>query len=55
MKKMTLMLLAIVLLLNTKVVAQANQNCTNTYNLFKGEVQTKKIRCGIYQAPVFNE
>ena len=42
MKKMTLMLLAIVLLLNTKVVAQANQNCTNMYNLFKGEVQTKK-------------
>ncbi len=42
MKKMTLMLLAILLLLNTKVVAQANQDCTNMYNLFKGEVQTKK-------------
>ena len=42
MKKMTLMLLAIVLLLNTKVVAQANQDCTNMYNLFKGEVTTKK-------------
>jgi tetratricopeptide (TPR) repeat protein len=42
MKKFTLMLWAIVLLLNVKVIAQSSQDCAQTYNLFKGEVQTKK-------------
>jgi tetratricopeptide (TPR) repeat protein len=42
MKKITFILAAIVLLLNSKVVAQNTQDCTIQYNLFKGEVQTKK-------------
>ena len=42
MKKFTLILVAIVLLLNSNVVAQNSQDCTITYNLFKGEYQTKK-------------
>jgi len=39
MKKITFILAAIVLLSNT---VNAQNNCTITYNLFKGEVQTKK-------------
>jgi len=42
MKKITFILAAIALLLNSKVVAQTTQNCNIQYNLFKGEVQTKK-------------
>ncbi len=42
MKKITLILVAIVLLSNSKVNAQASQDCTIKYNLFKGEYQTKK-------------
>jgi len=42
MKKFTFILAAIVLLSNTEVVAQNSQDCTITYNLFKGEIQTKK-------------
>ncbi len=36
------LLAAIALLLNTNVLAQNSQNCTNTYSLFKGDVQTKR-------------
>jgi len=42
MKKITFILIAITLLLNGKVTAQSSPNCNITYNLFKGEVQTKK-------------
>ncbi len=43
MKKITFILAAtIVLLSNSKVVAQSSQDCTIKYNLFKGEYQTKK-------------
>ena len=42
MKKITFILVAIVLLSNSKIVAQASQDCTIKYNLFKGETQTKK-------------
>ena len=42
MKKITFILAAIVLLSNTTVVAQEATNCNVQYNLFKGEVQTKK-------------
>jgi len=42
MKKITLILVAIVLLSNSKVNAQSSQDCTIKYNLFKGEYQTKK-------------
>ena len=42
MKKITFILAAIVLLSNAKVVAQNSQDCTIKYNLFKGEIQTKK-------------
>lgn len=43
MKKITFILLAIVLLSNFNAAAQEAQDCTNTYNLFKGDVQTKKF------------
>jgi len=42
MKKITFILAAIVLLSSTKAVSQTSQNCNVSYNLFKGEVQTKK-------------
>ena len=42
MKKITFILAAIVLLSNTNVVAQSLKIVTLQYNLFKGEVQTKK-------------
>jgi len=42
MKKTTFILAAITLLLIGNVTAQSSQNCNTTYNLFKGEVQTKK-------------
>lgn len=41
MKKITFILVAVIGLLSTSVVAQS-QDCTIKYNLFKGEVQTKK-------------
>ncbi len=42
MKKITFLLAAVALLLNTSVVAQSPQDCNIAYNLFKGEIQTKK-------------
>jgi tetratricopeptide (TPR) repeat protein len=42
MKKITFLLAAITLLLNTSVLAQNSNDCAIVYNLFKGEVQTKK-------------
>ena len=42
MRKITFILVAIVWLSNTTVV-DAQINCNETYNLFKGEVQTKKF------------
>ena len=42
MKKITFLLAAIIMLLNTNVIAQNSQDCTIAYNLFKGEYQTKK-------------
>lgn len=42
MKKITLLLAAITLLLSTNVLAQTSNDCAIVYNLFKGEVQTKK-------------
>lgn len=42
MKKITFILAAIVLFSNVKLEAQTSQDCTITYNLFKGETQTKK-------------
>ena len=42
MKKITFILAIIVLLSNSKVVAQTSQNCNIQFNLLKGEVQTKK-------------
>ena len=42
MKKITFLLAAVTLLLNTSVLAQNSQECNLTYNLFKGEIQTKK-------------
>lgn len=42
MKKTIFILAAIALLLTGNVTAQNSQNCNITYNLFKGEVQTKK-------------
>jgi len=42
MKKITFLLAAITLLLNTSVLAQTSNDCTIVYNLFKGEVKTKK-------------
>ncbi|MFN0727937.1 hypothetical protein [Polaribacter gochangensis] len=42
MKKITFLLAAVTLLLNTSILAQSSQDCGIVYNLFKGEVQTKK-------------
>ncbi len=42
MKKITFLLAAITLLLNTSILAQNTTDCGRVYNLFKGEVQTKK-------------
>jgi tetratricopeptide (TPR) repeat protein len=42
MKKITFILATIVLLSNSEVTAQASEKCNIQYNLFKGEVQTKK-------------
>jgi tetratricopeptide (TPR) repeat protein len=42
MKKSTFIFAAIALLLNTNVLSQVSQECTNTYSLFKGDVQTKR-------------
>lgn len=42
MKKITFLLAAVTLLLNTSILAQNSQDCGIVYNLFKGEVQTKK-------------
>jgi len=41
-KKITFLLAAVTLLLNTSILAQISQDCGIVYNLFKGEVQTKK-------------
>ena len=42
MKKITLLLAAVTMLLNHSVLAQNANDCSIVYNLFKGEVQTKK-------------
>ena len=42
MKKITLILVGVVGLLSANVMAQSSQDCTIKYNLFKGEIQTKK-------------
>ncbi len=42
MKKITFMILAMTLLTNANVNAQSAQDCGVLYNLFKGDVQTKK-------------
>lgn len=42
MKKITLLLAAILMLLSPSVSAQNANDCSIVYNLFKGEVQTKK-------------
>ena len=42
MKKITFILGAIIALSNVNVTAQSSQDCTIKYNLFKGEIQTKK-------------
>ena len=42
MKKNTFILAAIALLFNTAILAQNSNDCAVVYNLFKGEVQTKK-------------
>ena len=55
MKKFTLILVAIVLLLNSNVVAQNSQDCTITYNLFKRRISDKKVRCCTIKACYFNE
>ena len=42
MKKITLLLAAVTMLLSHSVLAQNANDCSIVYNLFKGEVQTKK-------------
>lgn len=42
MKKNTFLFVAIVMLFSIHIKAQSTQECTIKYNLFKGEVQTKK-------------
>ena len=42
MKKIKFLLAAVTLLFSANILAQSSQDCTYAYNLFRGEIQTKK-------------